>query len=283
GEPLTHPDFLPILLYSVNHFDQVGILTNGTLIYRYIDELTELSREKGTAKKMFFSVSLYGPSGNIHDGITGVKGSFDLTIKGIKSLVKLGYFVRISMALMKQNVDYLEKTLDFARQLGVNSFNWDNTQPTGRGENTESKVYDYNNNQINLMHSQELVNKYKGFVPIIPYEQIKDKIAFGNCGAGHKNMVISPFGDLRPCSFLQKEFIPFGNIKDAPEIALNSEQGYYWSNLIQPGGKICEGCPYYSYCNGCFVRAVLAMRDQGKICEWGKSVNINKYLNFVIK
>jgi len=96
-------------------------------------------------------------------------------------------------------------------------------------------------------------------------------------------MIISTFGDIRPCYFLQDEFISLGNIKDHPKIALNSKQGYYWSNLIQPGGEICEGCNYYSYCNGCFVRAILAMRDKGKIYKWGKNVDIKKYLNFVIK
>ncbi|MCK4234634.1 radical SAM protein [candidate division WOR-3 bacterium] len=277
GEPLVHPDFFKILDYCVNNLRHVGILTNGTFLMKRKQLLKNYARFK---KSIFFSVSLYGPKPKIHEQITGVKGSFKKVLEGIKVLLDLGFFVRVSMTLTSENVDYLEETLDFSHGLGAHIFSWDNSQPTGRGKFCNSN---YKHDQLVKIHSKTLVEKYPKFVILLTEEQLEDKKRFGNCGAGHKNVTIDPKGDVRPCAFIHDEFIPFGNISKSPREVFGSPELSFWANLCEPSKEICKNCEYLPYCAGCPVRAIFSMRKKGEICEWAKKSHIKNHLKFILE
>jgi radical SAM protein with 4Fe4S-binding SPASM domain len=273
GEPFCYPYFSEILNFCTSNLKFMGILTNGTLIEKNKELLIKYKQYN---KRILFSVSLYGPSPEIHERITKVKGSFKNVLQGIKILLELGYFVRVSMTLVQENVDYLEETLDLAHEIGVKAFSWDNVQPTGRGKTCSSN---YNLIQLQKIHSKDLVEKHQNFVVMLTKEQLEDRMRFGNCGAGHKNIVIDPKGNVIPCCFIHDEFIPFGNIEVSPEEVFNSPEVRFWANIQEPNVKICEDCEHLPYCSGCPVRAIFKMQKKGKICKWGKIVDINNHLN----
>ncbi|MBM4372391.1 MAG: radical SAM protein, partial [Deltaproteobacteria bacterium] len=82
GEP-TLNDALPDLVgeAAAAGFHTVALITNGRrLAYT---AYTELLLRRGLNR---VTVSIHGPDAVVHDGLTGVRGSFDQTLRGLRNL-----------------------------------------------------------------------------------------------------------------------------------------------------------------------------------------------------
>jgi radical SAM protein with 4Fe4S-binding SPASM domain len=98
GEILSHPHLFEVLDRARELNLAVQLLTNGTLLRLGIAKrLASYRNLLGT------SVSLYGASAPVHDGITQMPGSWRRTWQGIERLRALGIAVRLKFILMKQN------------------------------------------------------------------------------------------------------------------------------------------------------------------------------------
>jgi len=84
GEIFVRKDFLDIYAYAKKKGFLITLFTNGTLITRGVAE--------HLAKWTPFSieVSLYGCTAATHDRVTGVTGSFDRTLRGVRLLMQAG-------------------------------------------------------------------------------------------------------------------------------------------------------------------------------------------------
>jgi MoaA/NifB/PqqE/SkfB family radical SAM enzyme len=60
-----------------------------------------------------FLIYIYGHNKEIHDSITGKKGSFDKTIKGIHNLLEAGADVSFYFVLNGLNYKYLDEIMSF--------------------------------------------------------------------------------------------------------------------------------------------------------------------------
>lgn len=90
----------------------VTILTNGTL-------LTEQDAEAlARLKVRQVSISIYGDTAELHDGITGVPGSFARSVAAIRFLRVAGVRVRMATVLMNQNVHCFDGVRRLADNLG---------------------------------------------------------------------------------------------------------------------------------------------------------------------
>ena len=88
------------------------------LIFKILSNLTQINEtiiEKlKNSHVTDIRTSIYSLDPEIHDGITKVKGSLDLTLQNLLRLKTLGLPVSISCVLMKQNKDSYKELLKWA-------------------------------------------------------------------------------------------------------------------------------------------------------------------------
>jgi radical SAM protein with 4Fe4S-binding SPASM domain len=137
GEPLLRKDFLAIY----DHVKSLGILplllTNGTLITsRIADHLAKYP-------PLFVEISTYGMTRETYESITGVPGSYERCMKGIRALVARGVRVTFKSPAMIQNRHELDDLAKFAESLGTR-FRFDAAlSPRLHGMDDRYGPYDY--------------------------------------------------------------------------------------------------------------------------------------------
>ena len=131
GEPFIREDFMDILEFATR-LNKCSIITNGTLITEEIAKaLVGMSSRSLFHKGLIeIGVSLEGTE-EIHDNITGLKGSYIRTVEGIKKILKCRELAKktfplISLRLVMQNhnVSVLPQLLSLAEDLNVDICNF---------------------------------------------------------------------------------------------------------------------------------------------------------------
>jgi SynChlorMet cassette radical SAM/SPASM protein ScmF len=128
GEPMLHPRFVEIVDLLTAAGLWLNMETNGTLI-----DAALASHLKERTNVNFISVSIDGPSAEVHDPFRGVPGSFDAAVRGVEHLVTAGYRPQIIMCPHRGNVQYVEDVVEMAVRLGAGSVKFNPVTQTGRG------------------------------------------------------------------------------------------------------------------------------------------------------
>ena len=103
GESSVDPNWFQTLDYCNEHFEHVSCLSHGGRFANF-DFLKE-SRDRGLKEILF---SLHGATAEVHDSITGRKGSFDRILKGIANAKELGIVVRTNTTIYYKNFHQLD-------------------------------------------------------------------------------------------------------------------------------------------------------------------------------
>ena len=115
GEPTLRKDLTDIIKYAKQlDFGYIDLRTNGRMFYylNYCKGIVEAGINR-------FQVDLFGHTAELHDSMTGVSGSFDQTIQGIKNLVGLNQDVQVNVLITKSNYKELIKILKLLNKLRV--------------------------------------------------------------------------------------------------------------------------------------------------------------------
>lgn len=113
GEVFARDDFLEIAAYIRDSGFDISIFTNGTLITPKIAEELEQLSPTGVG------ISIHSVTPAIHDRITGVEGSFERSLTGIKLLKERGISVHLKCNLMQENFDQYNQIIQLAKSLGI--------------------------------------------------------------------------------------------------------------------------------------------------------------------
>ena len=127
GEPLLHPDILPMIEVLRQEELDLVMETNGILCS------PKIAKAIAKLNNPFISVSLDGADAETHDAIRGVSGAFIKSTEAIQNLADSGMQPQVIMALMHDNVDQYEAVIELAEKLGAGSVKFNIIQPTGRG------------------------------------------------------------------------------------------------------------------------------------------------------
>jgi SynChlorMet cassette radical SAM/SPASM protein ScmF len=128
GEPLLHPQFVEVVDLLTAEGIRMNMETNGTLID------ADLARHLHNNTALWFvSVSIDGPTAEIHDPFRGVEGSFEAAVRGFRHLVEAGYQPQLIMSPHRGNVEYVEEVVDLATELGAGSVKFNPVTRSGRG------------------------------------------------------------------------------------------------------------------------------------------------------
>lgn len=115
---------------------------------------------------------------------------------------------------------------------------------------------------------QHLKEKYGKFYAS-ESDRIDLKLSTG-CGAGHRNITVTPAGLVKIYSIQPSAWFNFGHITDIESPAIQECFGSF-SQLPAPSLESCKDCEYLNYCMKCYTRAfnLLTTRaiEQDQ-CKW---------------
>ena len=128
GEPLMREDIFDLISYASDKGIEPALSTNGTLID---EKIVEKIKSSGAS---YVGISIDGNE-KIHDEFRGKKGSFNLSVDGIKNCIRNGVRVSVRLTLTKRNLGELMDILEWADSIGVSRFCIYHLITTGRGKN----------------------------------------------------------------------------------------------------------------------------------------------------
>ena len=125
GEPTVRKDIIKIIEHTNElKFHHITLMTNGRML-SYADYCKKIVRSGIDC----FEIYLYGHSSQLHDSITGVLGSFNQTVQGIRNLKELNQYVTVNVIITEQNYEQLSKIVEFLINLNVDLISLEYVNP----------------------------------------------------------------------------------------------------------------------------------------------------------
>jgi len=192
GEPLARNDFLDIYAYAKKRGFIITLFTNGTLI---TPEITDFLRRW---PPFTLEITLYGITQETYERITGVPGSFERCMEGIKLLTEKKIPLKLKAIVTTLNKDELWKMKEFAKSLRVD-FRFDahiTARVNGAKEPCKLRITPEEVVQLDLIDDKrskewkEFCQKYWG--------KVNADLLY-NCGGGISSFNIDPYGRLSVC------------------------------------------------------------------------------------
>lgn len=204
---------------------ELRILTNGLLVNKYINEISEL-----------FDTVVYSFDACNREMYKEIRGvdAFDIVVDSIKEIKKKNKKIRLRCMVLDKNYKYLEEIIKLASDLEVNqiSFLPVDTESTIGFERNNEKTNIINNVDINnltkiinnilnnkeIMNSNILTENGNNLKNVIKF--YKNEVDYKECNSPASSIVIQMNGDIKTCFFTN----PIANIhnKDIKEI-INSD------------------------------------------------------------
>ncbi len=246
GEPTMRDDLKELIAHAERKGIVCGMVTNGRrLSYeKYASSLVKAGLD-------YVQVTLESHRKKIHDGVTGVEGSWEETVQGIRNLVREGIYVDVNATLLKDNVSDVEGLVEFAAELGARGFSLNRLIRSGRGEEVEEPNFDEIKRAILLAHELSIEHDLNfTWYGVTRYCELNpEELGVGPkfCSACSINMAIDPEGSVLPC---QSYFKPLGKI-------LRDRWKDIWNHKlcreIREGFKVkkeCLECQLFHVCRG---------------------------------
>lgn len=251
GEPLLRRDFLDIY----DHVKSRGILpilfTNGTLITaRIAEHLAEYP-------PFYVDVSIYGRTRETYESITGIPGSYERCLEGIRELVDRGIKVFLKTPAMVQNQHELGSLAEFAQGMGT-VFRFDlNLNPRLEHMDDRFGPYDYGlslQDRVDLEFSDtEKIEAWTAFSAQVATMPVEDTAY--TCGAGLFGFFVDARGYLSMCVLSRhpRYDLTTGTFREGWELLTRTRQ-----EVSEHQASIeCQSCDVRAFCQQCPGRAQL--------------------------
>jgi len=186
GEVLTYPHLFAVLDRARELNFAVQLLTNGTMLQPGI-----AARLASYRNLLGVSISLYGATPEVHDGITQMPGSWRRTWDGAQRLRGAGITVRLKFIVMRPNAHQVAEM---------------RAQATSRGfaylvDVTITPRHDGTRGSLAMRVSEEqLAELYRGPLrDLLPNGRLPATEERFPCNCARGNCAISAKGDVHPC------------------------------------------------------------------------------------
>jgi len=288
GEALSHPDFEKILKFSLETFDIVAVITNGSLISeKLLDDVKEYK------DKLVFQVGLHSDDEEYMDWFCGYEGAFKRSKEIIKQIADRGFHLRAVMMVTPFNIKNIFKTVELASSLGVpfkpleHNYNLgmytigiSPVTPMGRGEKFPELILKQEDMELFLKEMEKVKDVFADFIFKMPeHHPVYNLSERGNCGVGSRSLTITPNGDMKLCGMSDEKIINWGNIyKEKLSDIFAKNLGATIANIPTPDKNTCGDCEHLMFCMPCLAKAFLKYKELGENCLWGSSLNLNGIL-----
>lgn len=263
GEPLTWFDFINLYKYIWNKGGLISLFTNTLLISE--EHLHLFSKLRPYA----IEISLYSNNSEIHDQITGVKGSFNKTVKNIRLLKAKGIKLILKSPVMILNYKDIPNLYQWTKEEFGYHFRYDpHIIPNLNGE-----VY-----PLKLRVSPKEVLKIDRQIPSVVTQLQKEAQAIKrlahnvnnynayDCYAGRTSLHIDPFGKVKLCGIDPNTF----SIYDKSIRDIWDEDIASILELKRDENDSCINCNIRSMCSWCHSLGSLKSEDKSFACELAK-------------
>lgn len=173
GEPPILPYWFEILeLMKEMGFRNIACITNG---YKFADpDFLKRSKFAGLNELLF---SLHGPRRHIHDGMTGVNGSYDHLMRAISNARYYGMKIRINVVVTKDNYKHLPEMAQMMAMVKPVAFNFlpyriENAAPKDENVVRYSQIAPYIKEAIDILDDKcKIAIRYAPFCLFEGYEK----------------------------------------------------------------------------------------------------------------
>lgn len=258
GEPFVREDMFEILRYAHDKGFALQIFSNGILLEE--SDVERLSR----LRIHCFHSSIYSHVPEKHDRITGVKGSFEKTVRVLRDLSERGVYVNFKFVLMERNKDDFPGVIALSRRIGASVQLISSVSPSARGNcaMTELSV----RSDEDLRRAIRLWNEISDFQSYAGGVSPDDPI----CEAGRNSVSINPYGIATPCNAFHYEI---GDVRKSTILELwsGSEKLKKWQAMTKGDLSGCQDCMYRSCCSFCPGNALILsgnmLKNYGEACR----------------
>jgi len=247
GEPLLRDDVVQLTAEAVRTGLRVNLITNGTLLAG--NDLAGRLRDAGLSSAQ---VSLEGPNADVHDGLTGVAGSFDKTLAGLAKLREAGIHVHTNTTINTANCDHLVDLVQLVAGLGLRRMSMNMVIPAGTAGDLSLQVSYSQIGSIVKRVRQAARQAGVEFMwysptPMCLFNPLAEGLGNKSCAACDGLLSISPAGEVLPCSSYPESV---GNVLDTPfeQVWRNARAEFFRNKRYAP--TQCSGCEDFVACAG---------------------------------
>lgn len=262
GEPMLHPKFIEMIKRCKRENISLNILSN----------LTQLSDDIVNAFKsnplISVQASLYSIDPYVHDDITNVKGSCNLTKNAIIRLANDGVSLQISCPILKQNIHCYRDVIEWAKKMNLNVSSDYNLlgMYNSNTQNLKCRLdYDdvsYILNNLSAIEKDDLKKEVEEKKSLTMNDAV--------CSVCRYSFCISELGDVYPCVGWQSKSLGNLNKSTLHDIWFLSETTKTLRNVKMKDFEICANCDERIYCSVCMARNANEnkLHDPMKVSEY---------------
>jgi radical SAM protein with 4Fe4S-binding SPASM domain len=231
GECTLRNDLMSLVKHARSKdFAFIEVFTNGTLLN---ESMVKFLAEERTR----VAISIHGCTAQTHDGITGLPGSFEKTMRNLKMLIDYRIPIRCNTIALKQNEHELNEIGLILNELGVKDHICDLVRPCGRGMSVDNWPDIFSLRSIQSKPCFEITR-----------ENYSRNKRGNSCWFGKAAITYS--GDVIPCPFARSQIV--GNVveQDFAEIISGEGMQSLW-NLNNDRIEVCKDCEYRYLCTDC--------------------------------
>ncbi|MFC2052755.1 radical SAM protein [Chloroflexota bacterium] len=247
GEPTLRTDLCELIRHAENNGQITGINTNGRLLSEpeCVNKLVQAGLDH-------VQITLESHDANIHDTMVHSRGAWAQTVAGIRNALDSPLFVMTNSTMLKENIPFLEETLEFLASLSVPTVGLNALIYSGRGATVGTGIDEKELPPL-LQIAQELTEKNSQrliwYTPTqyCNFDPMQLELGVKGCTAALYNMCIEPDGGVLPC---QSYYQPLGNIlHDSWDSIWNHELAFSLRKRRYVPDK-CSDCILLSECGG---------------------------------
>ena len=239
GEIMVRSDFLDIVNYARRSGFFIDFLSNCTLI------TPDIVRAIAEMKTRALGTSLYGATAATHDSVTGVPGSFERTLEGIRLLVSAGVATTVQTVAMKANVNELAQIEELVQSLGARPKIGTGMAHSKTGSDFPLQLEPGEEDLMNCGWQQHTTGSTEDYDFLL-------------CKAGKGVCSVSPRGDIFPCIMFP---LKLGNLREKSFDAIWRLEPRAELRYLRSMGRsdlyVCRSCELSSYCERCTGSAYL--------------------------
>jgi radical SAM protein with 4Fe4S-binding SPASM domain len=198
GEPLLRKDFSDIYTYAKKKGFILTLFTNGSLVTPAIAGLLHELPPK------MVEISIYGATKETHERITGVAGSFERSLRGIKLLLEQNIKVTLKTMAMTLNKHEINDMHALASSLGV-KFRFDPILNPGLDGSRQPCEYRLSPEEVVKLDREdpERAKEWTATFQRLDRRPFLSEALY-TCGAGKGRFHIDAFGKLQLCTIARK-------------------------------------------------------------------------------
>jgi radical SAM protein with 4Fe4S-binding SPASM domain len=257
GEVLLRPDFAQIYRYARQLGFIVTVFTNGTLLTPEIADLLAEMPPIGV------EITLYGATQETYERVTGIAGSYERCLRGIRLLMERGVKLRLKTFVITINRHELPQMKTLAAQLGV-EYRYDGIVLPRLDGNTSPMQYQLSLEQVvDIEQSEpEIVREWESLVNKNGKKGRTEMVY--TCGAGLNSFHVDSAGRISGCL----------SLRDPSFNLLEMDFQEAWTQL----GKErelkrhlhtrCEDCTLGNLCDQCPAWSKLVHHDKESPVEF---------------